>query len=76
MNKFTEKMIDAKTVQEKIQICTKFEDKAIEENNWSDAVYYLGLKHGLQTSSGLSIGKFIEKIFEFYMKNNAVDNRG
>ena len=52
MNTFTEKMIDAKTVQEKIQICIEFENKAIEENNWSDAVYYLGWKHGLQTSIG------------------------
>ena len=30
--------------------------------------------HSEAVSSGLSIGKFIEKIFEFYMKNNAVNN--
>ena len=52
MNTFTKKMIDVELVQDEIQICIEFENKAIEEENWLDAMYYLGWKHALQTSIG------------------------
>ena len=52
MKGFTKKMIAAKTIEEKVAICEEFENRAIEQEDYTDIMYYMGYRHGLMTAIG------------------------